>query len=120
MTEKTMAGATMAGATMAGTAAPEAAGDGDARQAAAAAAELAAAWAADPEACASVLRYRAAKARSEEPAPDSCAVLDGLSVSYQAYGRLQRCDPATVERFERAEAQYQEALSALSGLEATS
>lgn len=81
-----------------------------AREAAAAAAELAAAWAADPQACAAVLRYRAAQERAKEQAPDSCAVLEKMQVSYAAFGALQRCDPEAVERFARAEARYQLAI----------
>lgn len=84
-----------------------------AREAAAAAAELAAAWAADPQACAAVLRYRAAQEHAKEQAPDSCAVLEKMQVSYAAFGALQRCDPEAVERFARAEARYREALAKL-------
>jgi hypothetical protein len=87
--------------------------DPAAREAAEAAAELAAAWAADPGACAALLRYRAAKEQAKEQAPDSCAVLEKMQVSYAAYGALQRCDPDAVERFARAEARYREAASGL-------
>ena len=87
--------------------------DDAARQAADAAAELAAAWAADPAACAALLRYRAAQAYAKEQAPDACAVLEKMQVSYAAFGVLQRCHPDAVERFKRAETGYREALAKL-------
>ena len=87
--------------------------DDVARKAADAAAELAAAWAADPAACAALLRYRAAQAYAQEQAPDSCAVLEKMQVSYAAFGVLHRCHPDAVERFRRAEAGYREALAKL-------
>ena len=83
---------------------------GEARDAAAAAADLAAAWSADPDSVAAILRYRAARARAAEPAPDSCVMLDRMKLSYAAYAAAQNADPAAVTRFEAAEARYDEAL----------
>ena len=87
--------------------------DEAARDAAEAAAELAAAWTADPSACAAVLRYRAAQEYAKEQAPDSCAVLEKMQGSYAALGAVRRCDAEAVERFTRADARYLEAVAKL-------
>jgi hypothetical protein len=88
-----------------------AARDGAAQEAAAAAAALAEAWAADPAAAAAVLRYRAARRAADEPAPDSCAVLEGMQAAYAAFGVLSTMDAEAVRRFEAAEARYAAALA---------
>ena len=74
---------------------------------------MAAAWAADPAAAAAVIRYRAAQSLADEPAPDSCAVLENTKRSYAAYGDYRAADPESVRRFEAAEHLYVSALRAL-------
>ncbi len=88
-----------------------------AREAAAAAGELAAAWAADPGAVAALLRHRAATAWVKEPAPDSCVLLERQKVSYATYAELQNADRRAVDRYVAAEQQYRDALHRLQTLE---
>ena len=74
---------------------------------------LAAAWAADPAAAAAVVRHQAAQRLADEPAPDSCAVLENTKRSYAAYGDRHAADPEAVRRFEAAAQTYADALNRL-------
>lgn len=87
-----------------------------ARAAAAAAAELAAAWNADPRSVAAFVRHRAVTAWAAEPVPDSCAMLERLKVSYDAFAALKQADPAAITGFITAEARYRDALARIEAL----
>ena len=78
-------------------------------------AELAAAWAADPAAAAAVIRHRAAQRIADAPAPDSCAVLEGMNRAYATYADRLAADQTSVQRFEAADEAYRTALHRLEG-----
>ncbi len=104
--------------TDAATPAPDTTGSDDAAMAAAAAAaEMAAAWRTDPGSVAAFLRHRAVTAWAAEPVPDSCAMLERLKVSYDAFAALKQADPAVVTGFMTAEARYLEAVTRIEAVE---